>query len=93
MGTLILYAGVFVAVLLLTDILIRGAFGAFRKKAEVNYRLELLEQNKDQLKTYDELLRQRRLGKDKPVNFSSTWLSMIFTQSGIKFDGRASLCI
>lgn len=87
MSAFFLYAAIFVAALLLADILIRNLFGARRKQSEVNYRLELLERNKDQLKTYDELLRQRRLGKDTPVNFSSTWLSIIYTQSGIKFNG------
>ena len=85
MSTIILYALIFSAALLLVDIFFRSIFGDRQKVREINQRLELLNTTGDQFGTYDALLRQRRLGKDNVVIFSNTWLSTLYTQSGIKF--------
>ena len=81
---IILYAVIFVAVLLLVDLVLRQILGRRQRSSEINLRLELINETGDQLEAHEKLLSKRRLGKDEPLAFSSTWFSKIYTQSGVQ---------
>ncbi|MGI9352865.1 MAG: type II secretion system F family protein [Rhizobiaceae bacterium] len=81
---IILYSVIFVTALLLADLAVRHFIGLRQKNTEVNLRLQLINETGDQLEAHEALLRKRRLGKDKQFSFSNTWLSKVYTQSGVQ---------
>jgi tight adherence protein B len=86
-----IYAAVFVAALILADALVSRVFVARTRGAEVNYRLQLLRKSNDNMSTYEQMMRQRRLGDKAGSHLSQNWLSRIYSQSGLTLDRNRML--
>ena len=81
MTEIMIYGAVFVAGLLVFDTLLRALFGARRKSAEVNSRLETLAQSTNRGEAYRDLLRKRSGGEGGSV---FRRIGRLYEQSGLE---------
>ncbi|WP_212523404.1 type II secretion system F family protein [Actibacterium sp. MT2.3-13A] len=84
MELIFIYAGIFVAALLVADTLLRAALGSRRSAAEVNSRLRALKESGDQTTSYTEILKRRGLSSDWDRAFTQKWFARFYTQSGMQ---------
>lgn len=86
MTLLVLYAAVFVAVMIATDALLRRYFRTSERHKAVNDRLSLLDDSDDYRKTYGEMLKARGADGNWQSLPPMEWSRLYYMQSGIKFD-------
>jgi tight adherence protein B len=88
----IIYAAVFVAGLVLFDLVIRFAEGQMRRTKVMNYRLKLLEGAENNIDVYKSMVRERGLDFDSAGQQLLVWARRMFAQSGLRIKfGRALL--
>lgn len=88
MSLLLLYAAVFIAVLVSAEALLRSYFTKSERQRAVNHRLSLLDQSDDHRKTYRDMLKERGADEDWRSLPLMQFIRQFYTQSGIKFDPR-----
>ncbi|THK35414.1 type II secretion system F family protein [Ensifer sp. MPMI2T] len=86
MTLILLYAAVFVAVLIAAEALLRGYFRTSERHRAVNDRLSLLAQSENHRETYREMLKQRGVNAEWRSIPLMQRLRQFYVQSGIKFD-------
>jgi len=84
MTEILIYGAVFVAGLLVFDTLLRALFGARRKSAEVNSRLETLQKSANRGEAYQSLLRKRSSQERNSFLFLFRWIGQLYEQSGLE---------
>ncbi|OCP36123.1 type II secretion system F family protein [Ensifer sp. LC163] len=88
MSLLLLYAAVFIAVLVSAEALLRSYFTKSERQRAVNHRLSLLDESDDHRKTYRDMLKERGADEDWRSLPLMQFIRQFYTQSGIKFDPR-----
>ncbi|MCA1444795.1 type II secretion system F family protein [Ensifer sp. IC4062] len=88
MTLILLYAAVFVAVLIAAEALLRGYFRTSERHRAVNDRLSLLAQSENHRETYREMLKQRGVNAEWRSIPLMQRLRQFYVQSGIKFDAN-----
>lgn len=84
MSDTIIYALIFAATLMLTDVVLREIFGARRKSKEINQRLARMVRGADQLSTYNRLMSDRGVLPKRFGWLSWSWLMRMYRQSGLQ---------
>ncbi|MGG7646077.1 type II secretion system F family protein [Rhodovulum sp. YNF3179] len=84
MTEIMIYGAVFVAGLLVFDTLLRALFGARRKSAEVNSRLETLQRSANRGEAYRNLLRKRTSQDRNSFLAPFRWVARLYEQSGLE---------
>jgi len=88
MTLLLLYAAVFIAVLVSVEALLRSYFRKSERQRAVNHRLGVLDASEDRLKTYRAMLKERGADEDWQSMPLAQRARQFYAQSGIKFDAR-----
>lgn len=88
MSIIIVYALVFSAVLLMTDVILRRIMRVSQKKQEINARLARISKGGDQVATYNRLLGERGIGSSGDEWRPWAWLMRMYRQSGLHMTWR-----
>ena len=84
MTLVLIYAFVFVAVLLFMDVALNWFFRSRKSTQEVNSRLRHLKKSKNQVAAYEAILGKRGISYNVENILSGQWLSRMYSQSGIE---------
>jgi tight adherence protein B len=83
MSVIVIYALIFAAVLMASDLVFRYLASRFRKTRDINTRLARMRAGTDQLSSYNRLLSERGLAASRLNALSWEWLMAMYRQTGL----------